>query len=117
MTYEPNSDPNSFATRDPNRIPPRRDAGNSGWIVGAIIVVLLIVGLFYWGGSRSDTASNTMTAPPSTIIGSGTTAPLAPRTTTGSGTTSTLPSATAPTDRAPVAPANPNTTPPVNSGK
>jgi hypothetical protein len=113
MTYDPNSDPNSFATRDPNRVPPRSDAGNSGWIVGAIIVVLLIVGLFYWGSNRTDTASNTMAPAPSTTIGSGTTTPVAPRTTTGSGTTSTLPSAAAPTDRAPA----PTATPPAAPAK
>jgi hypothetical protein len=27
-----------------------RGTSNGGWIVGSIIVVLVIIGLFYWGG-------------------------------------------------------------------
>src|SRR4029078_10313751 len=45
------------------RNPNPRGTGNGGWIVGAIIVVLVIIGLFYWGGSSTNTASNAPTPP------------------------------------------------------
>ena len=83
MTY----DPNNPSMRDP--MPPRRgDGSNAGWIAGAIIVVLVVIGLFYWGGSQTHTASNTgspattsspMSSPPSTT-GSGSMSPTRPLT-------------------------------------
>ena len=94
MTY----DPNNPSMRNPR---PPRDS-NVGWIAGAIIVVLVIIGLFYWGGTRTNTASNPV--PNNTASST-----MTPSSTTGSGTQSP-----APATPAPAAPASPYpaTTPP-----
>lgn len=91
MTY----DPNNPSMRNPR---PPRDS-NAGWIAGAIIVVLVIIGLFYWGGTRTDTASNSV---PSTASRT-----MTPPSTTGSGTTSPAPSTATPATPAPSHPASP----------
>jgi cytoskeletal protein RodZ len=84
--------------RDP--MPPRRGDSNAGWIAGVIIVVLVIIGLFYWGGSQTHTASN---APSPATSTSRPSSPMSPPSTTGSGTTSPTPANPSPSPASPPA--------------
>ncbi len=90
---------------DPNPNTPRRTGGNGGWIAGAIVIILIIVGLFDWGGT-TDTASNMNNTPTAT----GT----APRTTTGSGAPGAGPMSAPPNQAAPPASTPAPASPPAN---
>ena len=56
-----------MSTYDPNRNRPR-DAGTdyTGWIIGAIVVIAIVIGVFVWGPWGNGGANQTASTPPTT---------------------------------------------------
>jgi len=70
-------DPNDF--REPYRtLPEARGGGTWGWIVGAVVVVLIIGFIFGWG-RNTEVASNNTTPPAATSPASPSGPAMAPR--------------------------------------
>jgi len=68
MTYDPNTTPPPPPPRRPEepRVDSRRN-GNLGWILGALIVALVVVGLFFVWPNR-ETGVATRDIPPTTGV-------------------------------------------------
>ena len=92
MTYQEDpNDPNRDMNRGMNR-EMRRDVGYGSWIVGVLVFVAVIAGIFAFFGrdSSNTTASNTTDRP---AAGAPATTPSPSPGTTGSGSTSPPPAA------------------------
>lgn len=73
-----------MSTYDPNRgRPVERTEDNTGWIVGALVIIAIIVGIFVWAPWGSGGGDQTAANAPATS-----TPAVAPRETTGMGSPS-----------------------------
>jgi hypothetical protein len=92
MTYqqdpnEPRRDTNTGMNRDM-----RRDAGYGSWVVGGLVAVAVIAGIFAFFG-RDDSNTTASTTPERPAAGAPATTPSPSPGTTGSGSTSPPPAA------------------------